>query len=31
MKTHERREPFVCKIDGCNKTFSAKGNLKARL
>lgn len=28
MRTHENRERFVCRFRDCNKTFSAKGNLK---
>ncbi|GAB1315014.1 DNA-binding transcription factor [Madurella fahalii] len=28
MKTHDRTESWVCKLDGCNKTFTTRGNLK---
>lgn len=27
-KTHKRSRPFVCILDGCNKTFSERGNMK---
>ncbi|KAK3933633.1 hypothetical protein QBC46DRAFT_432328, partial [Diplogelasinospora grovesii] len=28
LKTHGQIKPFVCKLDGCDKTFTQLGNLK---